>query len=228
LRRIVTRHHCMYCFVCLEVNTARSHVCPSGCPLFCSDLCDCVPCRLPPPPTPPTRYPTLPPALPPPLPHSECVSARGCSQCDNSGDGGCPTCASESPAAAAARLARSNAAQLLKRARGWCGPRIHNPAAQACARRAFVPVAAAPAPPVVNIESTVIAHMLQRLQHPLLHHCEASAIMRQLSQWLNTFWAHSSDPAGLRHAAPLCCSKLPVCNKRQLSVSWASTPLRWA
>jgi hypothetical protein len=38
--------------------------------------------------------------------------------------------------------------------------------------------------------------MLQRLQQPLLHHCEASAIMRQLSQWLNAFWAHASDPAG--------------------------------
>ena len=35
----------MYCFVCLEINTGDSHLCPNGCPLFCQDECDCVPCR---------------------------------------------------------------------------------------------------------------------------------------------------------------------------------------
>jgi hypothetical protein len=164
----------MYCFVCLEADTSYTHYISTGCPLFCTDDCDCVPC-------------------------SECVRRRGCSQCDNSGTG-CPTCAGETPEAAAARLARSKASQLLKRARGWCGPRTHNPTAQGRARTAFVADTRnrRPPPGAEHIEGSVIAHMLQRLQHPLVHHCEASAIMRQLSSWLNAFWAHSSDPAGER------------------------------
>ncbi len=186
----------MYCFVCLEADTSYAHYMSTGCPLFCTDDCDCVPC-------------------------SECVRRRGCSQCDNSGTG-CPTCAAETPEAAAARLMRSKASQLLKRAQGWCGPRTHNPTAQGRARTAFVAdTRNRRQPPAAElIEGSVIAHMLQRLRHPLVHHCEASAIMRQLSTWLNAFWAHSSDPAGEKHhhRAGFSILLLPVtCRSCQLS-----------
>ncbi len=163
---------------------------------------------------------------------SECVSGRACSQCDNSGTG-CPTCAAETAAAAAARLTRSKASQLMKRAQGWHGPRVHNPSAQgrvrtsfaADARKCDLPAAAAADTHVEPIEGGAIVHMLQRLQHPLLHHCEAVAIMRQLSSWLASSWAHSSDPAGDSCSAQHCNK---FSNSPKLLVFSASTSRHWA
>jgi hypothetical protein len=91
---------------------------------------------------------------------------------------------------------RSNAAKTTKRASGWCGPRTYNPVAQGRARTAFLGAPPQAQPAAQDIDNGAITHMLQRLQHPLLHHCEASAIMRQLSAWLNAYWSRARDPAG--------------------------------
>jgi hypothetical protein len=224
----------MYCFVCLEINTGDSHLCPNGCPLFCQDECDCVPCRFASNLT--TMFMLVAVMTCIVLSSSchfcsECVVGRGCSQCEPGR--GCPTCSGETAAAAAVRLASSKVAQLAKRSGGWCGPRTYNPAAKA--RKRLSHVSAAPDPDVreplsssavQHIEGTDIAHMLQRLRNPLLHHCEATAIMKQLSTWLNAFWAHSSDPAGafFSHSSIslIIRSQYVQHDKLQLPVFWVS------
>jgi hypothetical protein len=233
----------MYCFVCLEINPGDSHLCPNGCPLFCQDTCDCVPCRfasnsafmiL-------TMFILVVVVLVVMMAYighssschfcSECVVGRGCSQCEPGR--GCPTCAGETAAAAAVRLTSSKVAQLAKRSTGWCGPRTYNPAAEARKRLSHVSTAPHPdvrvprsSSAVQHIEGNDIAHMLQRLRYPLLHPCEATAIIKQLSAWLNAFWAHSSDPAGAFFLHSSISSSIRSQNvqhdKLQLPVFWVS------
>jgi hypothetical protein len=163
---------------------------------------------------------------------SECMVGRGCSQCEPGR--GCPTCAGETAAAAAVRLTSSKVAQLAKRSTGWCGPRTYNPAAKARIRLSHISAAHHPdvqvprsSSAVQHIEGNDIAHMLQRLQYPLLHPCEATAIIKQLSAWLNAFWSHSSYPAGaffLLHSSISSSirSQYVQHDKLQLPVFWVS------
>ena len=234
----------MYCFVCLEINTGNSHHCPNGCPLFCRDECDCVPCRfasnsafmimtmfmlvvvvV-------TAYVGLSFSC---LFCSECAVGRGCSQCNSDR---CPTCSGETAVAAAARLARSKVAQQAKRSGGWCGPRTHNPAAKA--RKRLSHVSAAPDPDVratpsssavQRIAGTDITYMLQRLRYPLLHYCEATAIMKQLSTGLDDFWARSRDLTGAYLAHSSISSSVfkqhVQHNKLQLPNFWVSILQLW-